>query len=36
MIAKIRNIYLIGLDMHVHEENVRQRIFEALKILLEI
>lgn len=36
VIAKIRNIYLIGLDMHVHEENVRQRILEALKILLEI
>ena len=36
LIAKIRNIYLIGLDIHVHEENIRQRVFEALKVLLEV
>lgn len=35
-IARVQNIYLVGLDVHVPDEKVRQTVFEALKVLLNI
>jgi hypothetical protein len=35
LIARIRNIYLVGLDIQIPDENARQKVFEALKVLLE-